>query len=328
MNYVLLTEGSNVYGLGHIARCISFYDAISQQGNSVKFFVQGDSSVLDLIAHRDVEFIDWHNNIDCIINNYESSVDVLIVDSYHLNQNDANLLSGSNFNMVIIEDFIRLHYTNSIIVDWSFEAENLPSYKTKEKTNLYLLGVEFLSLRKSFWDVNIKDKPTSKSLMITMGGSDIRDLSENLILSIRNKFPLLHISLVVGPGFSNKEKYRSIVDENIDVYFSPQEEEMSSIMHRSNIAISGGGQTLYELSSMQVSIIAIELIDNQKEELEQWFASNMLTMAGSWDDLCLLGNVNKHISSYLNESKNTIQKTKMNNRGVFLILEEIKKFYQ
>jgi len=321
LRYLILTEGGSKYGLGHIARCISFYDAIEKQGDDVAFVIQGDRSVEKLIGNRSMFFKDWHSNLSEILENISKS-SAIIVDSYYLRQIDADLLSNCEAKVLIIEDFLRLNYTDTTIVDWSLGAECLSCYSNKEKTNTYLLGPTYLALRKPFWNVATEERNSYNSLLITMGGSDIRNLSFSLLTSIKCKFPYLHINLVIGPSFENINEFQDLKMDNVDMYFSPNEEKMCEIMAQSDFAISGGGQTLYELYAMGLSIIAIELIENQHDELKKWKEYSMLQFAGKWNDSNLLERVNESIGKHLDcpGCFKVIGKEPIDTKGVFRIL--------
>lgn len=324
MRFVILTEGGNKYGLGHVARCVSFYDAIEKNGYDAVFVIQGDSSVVKLLGNRTVHFNDWHNNLFACLETY-SAANVIIVDSYYLKQSGADILSKCNPKILVIEDFIRLNYTDSIIVDWSLGAEKFNCYINKEETNTYLLGVQYLALRKPFWNIKTKKRTKYNSLLITMGGSDVRNLSKDLVLYIKEHFPLLYINLVVGPAFSNTDELRSLKLDGVDLFFSPNEYEMNRIISKSDFAISGGGQTLYELYAMGISIIAIELIDNQHDELQEWRKRSMLKFAGLWNDEYLFENINGLILEHQNNPDNYScnRCDSIDTQGVFRILSSV-----
>ena len=89
-----------------------------------------------------------------------------------------------------------------------------------------------------------------------MGGSDIRSMSKPLLLDIKENFPHVKINLVIGPSFKNSEELQSLELGNVNIVKSPNAEEMYSLMQESDVAISAGGQTLYELYASNVSIVA------------------------------------------------------------------------
>lgn len=173
-----------------------------------------------------------------------------------------------NTKLIVLEDFVRRKYTNAIIIDWSLNAELLDCYKIKEKTNTYLLGVDYIVVRKPFKELsNLPKSQDRTEVLITLGSSDIRRLTASIANNIAIVHPDMRFHIVLGTKVGRKINSNI---ENIVLYENLDENNMAEVMHKCHIVISGGGQTLYELAVLNVKIIAIELIDNQEEELKSW----------------------------------------------------------
>jgi spore coat polysaccharide biosynthesis predicted glycosyltransferase SpsG len=67
------------------------------------------------------------------------------------------------------------------------------------------------------------------------------------------------------------------------VYF-PDAAQMKQIMETSDMAVSAGGQTLYELARMGVPTIAVSIIDNQQYDIDGLLKAGFIEYAGSWED--------------------------------------------
>ena len=63
MNVVILTEGGKNYGLGHVARCCSIYQAFEEYDIFPKFVVNGDESVKTILLNIPFEILDWLNEL-------------------------------------------------------------------------------------------------------------------------------------------------------------------------------------------------------------------------------------------------------------------------
>ena len=298
MKFVILTEGGNEYGIGHIVRCSSFYDAIKEKGHEIEFFIHGDKSIMAILEDRIFTFYNWHGNINNFLQFY-NNYDFIILDSYYVSQEEANLLSHNKSKVIVIEDFIHRNYTNSIIVDWSIGAEDMIYYSMKNNSNQYLLGTNYVVLRKPFWNIDGFHNKQADSILVTLGGSDFRQLSKKICLALKQKFPAIEINLIVGPAFLNKKELLNLKIKGLNIIYSPNAIKLKEIMGRSLIAISGGGQTLYELAIMKIPIVAIELTDNQHLEIEEWSSRNGLIKAGNWDMNGLENNILEIIDSLL-----------------------------
>ena len=62
-------------------------------------------------------------------------------------------------------------------------------------------------------------------------------------------------------------------------------------MGQVDLAVSAAGQTLYELAQMGVPTIAIQVADNQKDNIEGWLKAGFIHFAGEWDDAKLVENL-------------------------------------
>lgn len=301
---VIVTEGGQEFGFGHLTRCSAFYDFFYGKNFEVEFIIQGDLKAKKYLKNKKVTLLDWHNNINKNLIPVLDT-DILILDSYCISQEDAKLLSNLSVNLVVIEDFIRRDYTNAIIIDWSLNADKLDYYKIKNPTNTYLLGIDYLVIRKAFIDLyNTPKKSNSIEVLISLGGSDIRNLTGSIVNKISNKFPNINFHAVIGSDNDKtiiKNKFN-----NIYKYNNLNEKEMASLMQKCHVAVSGGGQTLYELAVLNVDIMAIELIENQKEELKVWEDNKLLLFNLKWNDENLIEHIFNTIKRFDLNKKNKL----------------------
>lgn len=64
-------------------------------------------------------------------------------------------------------------------------------------------------------------------------------------------------------------------NRNIRFFYSLDAEHMKTLMLESDVAISAGGQTLYELASVGLPTIAIQVVDNQSEDISGFLKRNI-----------------------------------------------------
>jgi len=146
MNVVILTEGGKDYGFGHVARCSSMYQAFQYYGISPKFLVNGDESVKSILSDIDVEIRNWIEDSSFI-----SKADIIVIDSYIADLDFYNKLSKDIPLVVYVDDNNRLNYPNGIVVNGTLDVSNM-NYSQRENIE-YLVGNEFIPLRKDFWDI-------------------------------------------------------------------------------------------------------------------------------------------------------------------------------
>jgi len=68
---------------------------------------------------------------------------------------------------------------------------------------------------------------------------------------------------------------------------------MKEVMLNSDMAISAGGQTLYELARVGVPTIGVCIVKNQFKSIKKWGNSDFLEYAGWYNDDNILLKINK-----------------------------------
>ncbi len=289
----VLTEGGISWGFGHVTRMLSLCQAFSEFGISVRVLVRGDGSVSPLLRGVDFEIFDWLTDRDRTFHLIEGA-HIVVVDSYRADEDFCRSVGLLAKVPAYYEDFRRIDYPSGVVVNGNIYAERL--YSSGREGVLYLTGVRYTPLRRVFWSVPRKeiDEEVS-SVLITFGGSDVRDLSLRVLELLVEKHPSLRKFLVVGGGFRDPERLKPLMDENTLLISSPDAGEMKRIMLASDIAISAGGQTLYELARVGVPTIGVVVAENQLGNVEGWSRAGFLLSAGRWDSSDLLENIHRLI---------------------------------
>lgn len=282
MNVVILTEGGKDYGFGHVARCSSIFQAFQYFNVSPRFFVNGDDSVRSILLDIDFEVFDWTNDLSLIF-----QADIVVIDSYHVDLQFYNKLSEKIPLVVYIDDNNRLKYPKGIVVNGTLDVSNI-NYSRRENIK-YLVGNEFIPLRKDFWNVpKLKIKDFIETILIMMGGNDLRDLTPKILKLLNDNFPNVNKKVIIADSFNNIPKIESLENDTVKLIYSPNSNEVVNAMSTVDLAVSASGQTLYELACIGVPTIAIGIIDNQKNNIKNWVNQGFVEYAGCWNDKNLL----------------------------------------
>ena len=185
MNVVILTEGGKDIGFGHVARCSSLYQAFEQFDISPKLIINGDDSVKSILPNIDVDIINWLDDLSLI-----SNADIVIIDSYLASIDVFDKISNIVPLTAYIDDNNRLDYPKGIVINGTLDTSNM-GYQKRDDIR-YLLGNDYIPLRKDFWDISkLKINDSVKNILITMGGNDLRNLTPKILGLLNNYFPLL-----------------------------------------------------------------------------------------------------------------------------------------
>lgn len=278
MNVVILTEGGKDYGFGHVARCSSICQAFQYYDICPKFFVKGDESVKSILSGIDVEILDWVDDYSLIL-----QADIVVIDSYFADLDFYNRLSEEIPLAVYVDDNNRLNYPKGIVVNGTLDASNM-NYSARQNIK-YLVGNEFIPLRKDFWDISkFEINDSIDDILITMGGNDLRNLTPRILKLLNDKYPDVNKKVIIADSFNNIEEIESLKKDNVELIYSPNSIEIIDVMRSVDLAISASGQTLYELACIGVPTIAIGIIDNQKNNVKNWINQGYIEYVGCWND--------------------------------------------
>ena len=263
MTIKIFTEGGPDIGLGHISRCSALYDEIIDRGISVEFYIYGEIDNTKIADGKNIYNVNWLTKE--FLNDNITENDYCIVDSYLASIDLYEIVAGKAKKALYIDDTGRLHYPKGIVINPSLNADGI-RYPNDDNIR-YLTGPEYVILRKPFVEaVRVDINKEAKRVLVTMGGTDIRNLTPLIIREICNMHPELQFDIVVGETFDKAEKLEL---GNVHFHFNVNANEMKELMLNADFAISAAGQTIYELIATQTPFIAIKIAENQENNILQ-----------------------------------------------------------
>jgi UDP-2,4-diacetamido-2,4,6-trideoxy-beta-L-altropyranose hydrolase len=276
MKILILTEGGANIGWGHIMRCLSIFQALKGLGVKPRMIVFGDLSVKKLLPSGSQVF-DWAhewNRLERLI----KDADAVVVDSYIADLNTIKRISALARRSLFIDDNARLPYPLGTVVNGTIYSER---YKYPRSTGVkYLLGARYMPVRKEFWTVAKKRvRKDVKNILITFGGTKFSDISYKAYTLARQAYPDSNIVLISNDSVF-KWKIRARDDKMAAVYGNLPAIDIKIIMLRADLAVSAGGQTLYELAHTGVPTIAIAVAKNQYNNVHGWEHAGFISYAG------------------------------------------------
>lgn len=282
MKIFILTEGGKNIGLGHITRCTSIYQAFEEVGIQSQLIVNGDETVLDLLRDKNCKVFDWLNDQKMLFATVKDA-DIVFIDSYLADYDLYEKISNLVKTAVYFDDDIRIKYPKGFVLNGAVFAEQMPYPKRTDVT--YLLGAQYTSLRKEFWDVPAKSiRDNIETVMITFGGMDTYNITSQVLRLLVDTHPELLKKVIVAKGFANTTEIEELKDNNTELIYYPGPAEMKEVMLESDIAISAGGQTIYELARIGVPTIGVCVAQNQLQSVEGWEKSGFLKYVGWYND--------------------------------------------
>lgn len=309
-NVCFRVDGGNNVGLGHISRCLSLAQAFQRNGHKV-FFISKLNEGITRIKNENFDvfplqqdYSESHlTNITEEINEISNilrkvQLDLLIVDSYYVSYEYFSALKKLAKKLIYIDDINLFSYPVDIIINGNITGKYL-GYQKYNQGQRFLVGPEFNLIRTEFCNlpprkVNVR----VNEIMITTGGADTYNLTTKLlnILLQKPEYRDVRINVLVGSGFTNcndleclRQSYSNIFLYANSVLPNPPKNiiysDVSSIMLRSDLAISAGGSTLYEFAACGTPVLAIIIADNQEGIVQKMDELGYLINLGWYDQL-------------------------------------------
>lgn len=311
MDVVILTEGGKVGGLGHIARCSSIFQAFQERGITPRLLVHADDHVKKFLEGNNYQRCNWLKERNKCFE-FIKKAEIVIVDSYLADIGFYKKLSKRVRVPVYIDDNKRLDYPRGVVINGGIHAQIL-KYPQKEDV-VYFLGTRYALLRSLFWQIiPKKTRNTIKRMMVTTGGNDPMNLMPKIIKLLKVRYPTLKKHIIIGSTFRNIDRIKNESDKTTQMVYSPDANEMAATMLQSDIAISSGGQTLYELARLGVPTIAFCQAENQRLNLEGWNKEGFVEYVRRLDDL------EKGIIRGLNKLLSKEERTRRRDIGMKLV---------
>lgn len=296
MKVLILTEGGTNIGFGHIARCLALCQAFEERGVIPRFLINGDASINDMLKGQDYRIFDWIREKEQLQQMLQGA-EVVVIDSYLANPGFYREISKKTKISVYIDDNMRLKYPDGILINGNIYAEELNF--PKKNGIIYLLGCRYTPLRKEFWDVPKKTiNETVKEIMVTFGGNDAKGMTPIVLQLLIKNYPDLIKKVVLEKAFSNSIEIEKLRDSRTELIYGPNALAMRQLMLDADIAISSGGQTLYELAMLGIPSIAIAVAKNQLNNVKYWQKVGFVNYAGDWRNK---GNIIKGVCKQLDK---------------------------
>ncbi|MBI4789812.1 MAG: UDP-2,4-diacetamido-2,4,6-trideoxy-beta-L-altropyranose hydrolase [Chloroflexi bacterium] len=276
----IYTQGGRDIGLGHLRRCLTLADALVRMGARVGFVVNDDASAQQFVQAQGYAVVGLDDDLERVVSALRNwRADAVITDSYALNSADLAALRRGIGYLVVIDDLANQELPADLVTNGAVCAPSL-RYCARPETR-FLLGPSYALLRDEFAANPARAiRDSVERVLITVGGSDPFGLTPRLVDWVQAALGDIGMDIVAGPFFEN----RITVRETEQIIFHREPRDMRGLMLAADIAITGGGQTTYELAATGTPAIAICLAENQRANLTGLAEAGTLDYAGDVRD--------------------------------------------
>ncbi|WP_026943111.1 hypothetical protein [Helicobacter rodentium] len=265
MQALIFADGKLGVGLGHLSRC----RALQAELESLEFRTSLlDSALLNaqtLNTNKRPQTSPLNPPVLKPTLNSDSAkpYQLIVIDSYVLSLDSYILATQYAEVCLFFDDTLRLDYPNGILLN-NAPCANVAQYREKYPHHLLFLGSDYRLLQMPFLEA-LKKPPISlrqevKNVLITLGGSDILGLNQPLITALQKAYPHLNLHCITKDStILGAKLYRDLCAQ-----------EMVDLIRQMDLCICACGQSLGEILACGIPAIALEVVENQRENLKSF----------------------------------------------------------
>jgi len=250
---LIRTDATNEIGTGHVYR--QLYIASRIMDHEVVFLMNSKNELgINLVKESNFPIIIFNDNeIEKIL---EVKPDIIINDILDTTNEYMSSLKERNIFSINFEDMGEGAKKADLVFNALYEYR-LPLKNIYGGHKYYILRDEFKEYTKKI--IN----RTVNKILVTFGGSDPNNFTERLTDIIDKNYKDINIDIILGLGYKEKEKIKNKYKDNDKISIFDSVKNISRYMYSSDIVITSGGRTMYEVASLGIPCLV--LCQNERE---------------------------------------------------------------
>jgi UDP-2,4-diacetamido-2,4,6-trideoxy-beta-L-altropyranose hydrolase len=268
-----VTDAGGEAGLGHFKRCVALARALGARGSAVDMLVSGppDTALASVAPGVTPTPLDWwgapRRVLDAVAG---QGVEAFVVDSYHADESLLAALRRAGL-VVAIDDLADRPLPVDLIVNGAWHAERL-TYRVAPETRR-LLGPRYALLDHAFAEAPARVTAEGvERVLVTLGGSTPTSEMAAAVAAVRSALPQARLDVLGGLVAVAAAPAPGVTLHGVVPSLRP-------LLASADLAVTGGGMTLYECLATGTPTIAVCLADNQRPNLEHLGADGLVVPA-------------------------------------------------
>jgi spore coat polysaccharide biosynthesis predicted glycosyltransferase SpsG len=247
----------NDVGLGHLVRGMTLTEELQSRDVATQIRLKADDEAVEFARDAGLEPLvspadELHDDL-C-----SSPADIVVVDSYEFSTGDFRQV-GKGRTLVVIDELGDRPIPAERVLNTNIYADDV-SYPAATEV---LRGTEYCMLREDFRQLPPPTYPDPpETVLVTVGGADLADAFSEILDIPLALSGTVAVDAIVGPYFDSPDGVPGRVT------FHDQPSNIHTLMWEADVAVSGGGQTLYELAACGTPTAALTLGSDQVRNID------------------------------------------------------------
>jgi UDP-2,4-diacetamido-2,4,6-trideoxy-beta-L-altropyranose hydrolase len=291
---IIRADASPEIGVGHVMRCAALAQAWRSAGGTAIFALATGAAELEgrirsWQSHLVRIHVDPGSKEDAEQTNklcQSQTAEWLCLDGYRFSVDYRARLKSSGARLLLIDDHGDCPpYLCDMVLNANPQASDAMYLPRGTQTQL-LLGPRYALLRQEFLKLHREsvDVPyIARRILVTLGGADPHNVTLKVMQALHHLTePRLEITTVVGAVNPHLEPIQtaSAALPHVARVLS-NVENMPELISQSDLAITAGGGTCYELAFLRVPMFLITTAKNQEQTVGAFSQANA-AIAGGW----------------------------------------------
>lgn len=303
MKIIFRVDASIQMGTGHVMRCLTLADALSQQGAECEFICREHPGHLNAqitqrgynvhtLAHVEQTNPQMSSDTDALAHAHwlgatqeEDSEactpfiqsikpDWLIVDHYSLDKTWQQGLKPYYKKLMVIDDLADREHLADLLLDQNY-GSTVEKYQALVPKNCKILaGTQFALLRPEFsqwreYSLKRRSKSTQmKKILITLGGADPDNYTAKILAQLAKTklHPQTQITVVMGATAPHLETVKhQAAAMPVATQVKANVSNMAELMSNADLAIGAAGATTWERCCLGLPTIQLVIAENQRQ---------------------------------------------------------------
>ena len=268
---VFRVDASAKIGIGHLIRCLALSEELSSRGKKCYLLSKiEDSRLIEEVNKYNIKNYNISRKLtlmedleQLIAFSTKNNIEWIITDHYDIDADYLRVIKEKGFKLLSIDDTAQIHYYSDIVLNQNIGAKKLAF--SAEKYTRFLLGPKYIMIRNYLLGKNLKRKNNeTQTILIVFGGSDYWNLTLKAVKSLETiggNVKLLVISGPINRHYDGIKRYIYNSKCEIDLISSPR--DIANVYQKTDLALTAGGSTCYELAYYGIPNLIITVADNQ-----------------------------------------------------------------
>lgn len=289
MNILIYTYGNHKMGMGHIYRMSYLSEILEKNGHIVLFLVLDWKEGLKKLKEKKrkiikIPFRDFEQNqaYQKILKGHD--FDCIIVDALKVSKRIMKLFREKTKVLLSLDNVGQGRFFSDILINILYKDK--PKLK---KPKIEINDFNYLILNKNFQQFNLKKKIINKKvrkILITQGGSDTYGIVPKIINELSELPRRSECYVLIGSAFKHhRELILSIKNNDLKVKILKDIKEPWKLFYEMDMAISGGGMTMFELLCVGVPCITLTQEYKEMETINYLKDSNLVESIGLYEKI-------------------------------------------